>query len=175
MSTPGESDHRGPWRSTLLPEILIVVCTLVLIWFFRKLLVDAQRSDIELGTLLPLFLAMMGLALAAGILVVGQASRSARRLAGPEQRVVLAMQRVQRGDIAHRVHLRHGDPLKDVAAEFNKLLDWLNANPPVGVKTGTDLFEVDDSLADLHGDIGLESLPEEEEQDVVEVGGSLDD
>ena len=59
-TSPGKSTHRGPWRSTLLPEFLIVACTLVLIWFFRRLLVDAQRSDIELGTLLPLFLAMMG-------------------------------------------------------------------------------------------------------------------
>ena len=139
-TSPGDPNHRGIWSSTLLPEILIVLCTLVLIWFFRKLLGDAQRSDIELATLLPMFLAMMGLALAAGILVVGQASRSARRLGGPSQRLVVAMQRVQRGDIGHRVHLRHGDSLKDVAAEFNKLLDWLNANPPPGVKTGTDLI-----------------------------------
>jgi HAMP domain-containing protein len=170
-TSPGESTHRGPWRSTLLPEFLIVACTLVLIWFFRRLLVDAQRSDIELGTLLPLFLAMMGLALAAGVLVVGQASRSARRLAGPSQRLVVAMRRTQRGDIAHRVHLRHGDSLKEVAAEFNKLLDWLNENPPPGAKTGTDLIEVDEKGADLPGDVGLESSPE----DVIEVGSMSDD
>jgi hypothetical protein len=61
--------------------------------------------------------------------------------------------------------------LKEVAAEFNKLLDWLNENPPPGVKTGTDLIEVDEKGADLPGDVGLESSPE----DVIEVGSMSDD
>ena len=150
----GKSGQGRTWHSTLLPELLIVASTLVLIWFFRRLLVEAQHSDIELGTLFPLFLAIVGLAVAAGLLVVSQASRSARRLTGPAQRLILAMQRTQRGDLAHRVHLRHGDELKDVAAEFNRLLDWLNANPPAGAKTGNDLIEFDmtDRLPPLNGD-----------------------
>ena len=32
--------------------------------------------------------------------------------------------------------------MKSVAAEFNRLLDWLNDNPPVGAKIGNDLIEV---------------------------------
>jgi HAMP domain-containing protein len=152
----GRGRRVSPGQSTLLPELLVVASTLVLVWFFRRVLADAQRSDIELTTLVPLFLAMTGLALAAGLLVVGQASRSAKRLQGPAQRLILAMQRTQRGDLAHRVHLRHGDDLKEVAAEFNRLLDWLNANPPVGATTGTDLVDVDalERLAALEGDEG---------------------
>lgn len=149
-----KSGQGRTWHGTLLPELLIVASTLVIIWFFRRLLADAQHSDIELATLFPLFLAIVGLAVAAGLLVVSQASRSARRLTGPAQRLILAMQRTKRGDLAHRVHLRHGDELKNVAAEFNRLLDWLNANPPAGAKVGHDLIEVDmmERLPPLHGE-----------------------
>lgn len=159
------------WRSSLLPETLIAVCTLVLIWFFRELLIEAQRSDIELGTLVPLFLAVMGMALAAGVLVLGQSARSARRLNGPTQRLVLAMQRTRRGDIGHRVHLRHGDSLKEVAAEFNKLLEWLNANPPQGIKeTGSDLIEVERQEETDMGLTPAELLERDLEADIVRIG-----
>lgn len=139
----GSGKSRKPWRTALLPESLIVVCSLVLVWFFRGVLGEAQKSDIELGTLVPLFIAVLGFAVAAGVLVMTQVSRSSRRLKGPSQRLILAMQRARRGDLAHRVHLRHGDELRDIAAEFNRLLDWLNANPPEGAETGTDMVDVD--------------------------------
>ena len=161
----GPGGQNSPKRSTLVPELLIVASTLILVWFFRQLLAEAQRSDIELATLVPLFLAIVGLAMAAGILALGQASRSAKRLSGPSQRLILAMQRTRRGDLAHRVHLRHGVELKAVAAEFNRLLDWLNANPPEGAKTGSDLVEVDmtERLMALNGD-------DFEHEDAVESG-----
>lgn len=53
------------------------------------------------------------------------------------------MQRVRQGDIAHRVHLRRDDELSQLAAEFNTLLDWLNENPPAGVRTGGDVVEME--------------------------------
>ena len=174
---PEPRKSRRAWRSTLLPEALIVVCSLVLVWFFRSILGEAQRSDIALGTLLPMFLAVVGFVVAAGVLVLTQASRSATRLKGPSQRLIVSMQRAQRGDLAHRVHLRHGDELRDVAAEFNRLLDWLNANPPEGAKTGTDLVEVDATgLASFDPEdpqhVELEELVDEE---VVECEPILDD
>ena len=137
----GHGGQGTPKRNSLVPELLIVASTLILVWFFRRLLADAQHSDIELTTLIPLFLAVVGLAVAAALLALGQASRSARRLDGPSQRLILAIKRTRRGDLAHRVHLRTGDEMKPIAAECNRLLDGLNANPPAGAKTGNDLIE----------------------------------
>ncbi|MCB9869829.1 MAG: HAMP domain-containing protein [Planctomycetes bacterium] len=112
------------------------------VWFCRRLLVEAVRHEITLPSLVPLFLAVLGLVAVATVLVFAQAARSARRLHGPIQRITVAMQRMRTGDIGHRVHLRRGDHLREVAGELNLLLDWLNENPPAGVRTGTDVVEV---------------------------------
>ncbi|MFO1077671.1 MAG: hypothetical protein U1E73_08085 [Planctomycetota bacterium] len=68
--------------------------------------------------------------------------RAATRVAGPEYRLVLAMQRIRRGDLSFRVHLRRGDLLVPLARECNELLEWLNRNPPQGAVTGGDLVAV---------------------------------
>lgn len=139
----GEFGQGSFVRTALLPELLLIACTGVLAWYCRDLLLQARERDLDLPGLFPLFLALLGLVVVAWILVLGQAARSARRLVGPIHRISVAMQRTRSGDIGHRVHLRRGDSLKEVAAEFNRLLDWLNENPPNGVQTGHDVVEVD--------------------------------
>ena len=68
--------------------------------------------------------------------------RLAGRVAGPEYRLRRALQRIRTGDLGFRVNLRRGDLLAGLAQECNELLDWLNANPPRGAHTGTDIVEV---------------------------------
>ena len=144
-------------RTALLPELLLIISTGVLAWYCRDLLLQARQHDLDLPGLFPLFVSLLGLVVVAWVLVLGQAARSARRLAGPMHRITVAMQRTRGGDISHRVHLRRGDNLKEVAAEFNRILDWLNENPPAGVRTGHDLVEVGADRADLFEREGDES------------------
>lgn len=165
------SDSRWLLGSMLLPTALLVSCVLALAWFLRRLLVEAEVRELEITTLVPLCLALCGMGLVAAILVLSQARRSARRLEGPQQRLIVGMQRTRSGDIGFRVHLRRGDALRELATEYNKLLDWLNANPPQGVQTGSDVVEVDPgermhalSIDEPHPD------DEAEQDDVVSMG-----
>ncbi len=74
----------------------------------------------------------------------------ARRLQWPEHKLRLALQRIRAGDVGFRVSLRRGDPLTGLARECNDVLEWLNANPPPGVRVGTDIVDmpVDDEEPD---------------------------
>src|SRR5690606_1252387 len=125
-----------------LPTVGLAACGLLVAAFCRDLLVEATERDVELPTLVPLFLAILGFTLAVAALVVFQALRFSHRIAGPAYRLVKSRERIRSGDICFRVILRRGDHLSEVAAELNNLLDWLNENPPPGVKTGSDLVRV---------------------------------
>jgi HAMP domain-containing protein len=74
--------------------------------------------------------------------VVVQSMRASQRVAGPEYRLVQSLRRIRAGDLSFRVHLRRGDLLGGLAEECNALLDYLNANPPEGAQTGTDVVEI---------------------------------
>lgn len=127
---------------TVLPVLILAVSILGVAWFCRALLEEAERVDMDLPSLLPLFLGVFGISLVSCLLVVAHGLRLQRRLAGPTLRVIAGMQRVRVGDLSFRVHLRRGDYLSEVAFEFNKVIDWLNENPPEGVRTGSDVVDV---------------------------------
>ena len=137
--------------ASIVPELLLILCTVVMIWFCRRFLLEAEQHDLGLVTLLPMVGALLGIVLVAGMLVFSQASRSLHRLSGPTHLIIVAMQRTRTGDLGHRVHLRRGDKLTEIAAEFNRVLDWLNENPPVGARTGTDMIEVDHAADRFQG------------------------
>lgn len=67
----------------------------------------------------------------------------ARRVAGPEHRLIESLRRLRSGDLTFRVCLRRGDLLGGLARECNEVLEWLNANPPRGARTGSDVFDVE--------------------------------
>jgi methyl-accepting chemotaxis protein len=127
---------------SLIPTIGLSVCTLIVAVFCRRLLGEATEHDVALPSLVPLFFAILGFTVASAAVVVFQALRFSHRIAGPAYRLVKSMERIRTGDISFRVNLRRGDHLTEVATEMNNLLDWLNENPPAGVKTGTDLVRV---------------------------------
>lgn len=139
----GEYGHNLFIRHAVLPALILLVCAGAVVWTAVDLLIDAKRQDIDLPILLPLFIGVLGMSILALALVLTQASRSAHGLTGPIHRIVVAMQRTRSGDVGHRVHLRRDDKLKEIAAEFNRVLEWLNENPPEGVRTGTDVIEVE--------------------------------
>jgi hypothetical protein len=128
----------------LLPALMVVVASLVLADYCRQLLAGAALAAPVAVDRFTVSLLVGGFLLASAALVMVQAGRIAGRLEGPERRLVQALRRMREGDLSFRVHLRRGDPLASVARECNELLDWLNANPPVGARVGGDIVEVED-------------------------------
>ncbi len=127
---------------TLVPMGGLAICTLIVAVFCRRLLSEALVADAELPSLMPLFVSVL-LFFGVCSLVMGvQGLRFSNRIAGPTHRLCRSMERVRTGDIGFRVALRKGDYLTETAAEFNKMLDWLNENPPEGVRTGSDVVVV---------------------------------
>jgi hypothetical protein len=109
----------------------------------RQLLVDAAAGDAVPASAMPFYAAGACFLLGAFAVVVLQSIRVAQRVSGSQRRLVESLQRIRSGDLAFRVHLRRGDLLTDLAHECNALLEWLNASPPQGARTGTDVFDVD--------------------------------
>jgi hypothetical protein len=127
----------------LAPLVVLFVALGALI-----LLLDRQlQADVDGGQGLPVrhlvwWCAGGAAAIFAAVLML-QTARVARRVAGPEYRLIQCLRRLRGGDLSFRVHLRRGDLLGDLAGECNELIEWLNRNPPRDCRTGTDLIEVE--------------------------------
>ncbi len=134
--------HAALW----MPAAVIVIASLVLTDYCGRLLAEAGKATPVSMDIFTLLLMLGGFVLASAALVMVQATRVAGRVEGPERRLIQALRRMRHGDLSFRVDLRRGDPLAAVARECNELLDWLNANPPVGVQIGGDIVEVEDSV-----------------------------
>src|SRR5580765_1866000 len=148
----GEHPARGWWSvwrmRAVAPLLVLAAAVAASTALCRSLLGTAADGEAVATGELPLYIAAACFLLAAGTVVVIQSIRFADRVAGPEYRLIQSIRRILSGDLAFRVHLRRGDLLRDLADECNKLLDWLNANPPAGAQTGSDLVEVPDAAAD---------------------------
>ena len=131
-----------------LPLLILVGALVTLTLYCDHLLQTAVTGDAVRSGSLPLYVAAGCFLFAAGVVVVLQSMCVAQRVAGPEYRLIQSLRRLRAGDASFRIHLRRGDLLHGLAEECNALLDWINSNPPVGVQTGTDVFE----LADLDKD-----------------------
>ena len=118
---------------TLFPSIALASSTMVVAVFCRRLLGEAARAEVELPSLMPLFVAMLAFVVASGVVILVQALRFSHRVAGPSYRLMKSLERVRAGDIGFRVKLRMGDHLGEVADEMNRLLEWLNQNPPAAI------------------------------------------
>ncbi len=130
-----------------MPVVAMVSAVLLLTLYCRSLLLDAATGGPVVIGDLPLLLVAGGFLAASASVVLLQSMRLAARVAGPEVRLVRALQRIRSGDLTFRVHLRRGDLLTGLARECNALLDWLNANPPTGSRTGTDIVQFDEATA----------------------------
>ena len=150
-------------QSSLLGALLVSVGLIG--WLSDKILQEAVLGEVSSATSLYLVLAVVGFCVSCTAIVFIYAYRLLSRLMGPSFRLIDAMQRVRTGDIGFRVHLRKGDMLMDVANEFNRLLDWLNTNPPCDVTMGSDVvdmeMEEEDDMVGMHA--GSDLMPEDQE------------
>ena len=130
--------HRSVWR---IAPIVAMCLTGAFLAFQCLVLMHSigtgpARVGIGLQLALVAFVASVLLVLLVEIGSIG------RRFERPEQHVRSALQRIRAGDIGFRVSLRRGEPLAGLARECNEVLDWLNANPPQGVRVGGDIVDV---------------------------------
>ena len=139
-----EKDQHRLIRTVMVaPYIAMVVSMIVLALYCHRVLHAASTGADSFDNAVPMVLAVCGFLLASGLAVILQAYHLAQRVAGPAQRLQQAMTRIRNGDIAFRVHLRRGDLLREVAGDFNDLLDWLNRTLPGDMKRGNDVVDVD--------------------------------
>jgi hypothetical protein len=142
---PGAAVRGGLMRfSLVLPGILMAASLCVLAVYCQSLLSAAAAGrPVVIGGLA--FWAAFGTFFAACVGAIAlHCVRLATRVAGPEYRLRRALQRIRAHDVGFRVSLRRGDLLTGLARECNELLDWLNRNPPSGMRTGGDVVEVGD-------------------------------
>jgi hypothetical protein len=130
--------------SLTLPGAIMAVSLLSLVAWSHSLLTAAAAGRGGDPAGVGFWLAVGGFFAASAAVVVVQSVRLARRVAGPELRLRRALQRIRSHDIGFRVTLRRGDLLSDLARECNEVLEWLNANPPAGVRMGSDVVVLDD-------------------------------
>lgn len=127
----------------LMPALVMCAGFGALSLYCHRLLGEASTGQpVQAGTT-GFWMAVVGLFVACIVVVLLQSLRLAQRVAGPEWRLRRALRRIRAGDLDFRISLRRGDLLTGLARECNELLDWLNANPPAGVRTGGDVVEVE--------------------------------
>lgn len=146
----------------LLPLLLLFAAVVALTFCCGELLERAAQGRPALMGAGLVYLVVGAFLLASALVVVVQALRVASRVAGPEHRLRVAMQRIRAGDIGFRVALRRGDLLGSLATECNALLDWLNHNPPGSVRTGGDLVELPAQTEESADVLGFDGSLEEE-------------
>ncbi|HEX6812593.1 MAG TPA: hypothetical protein VF384_13285 [Planctomycetota bacterium] len=91
---------------------------------------DATVGSSALPSFLPFGVGMFVAILAFGATIVVQALRVSHRVEGSAYRIVKSMERIRTGDLDFTVKLRDKDHLQEVAAELNRLMDWLRTRLP---------------------------------------------
>ena len=120
---------------SLIPA-LGLSATMVLICFFcNSLYEEATQLNVQLDSLMPLFLAVSGFVLVSGFFMISNALMISHKIAGPAYRLCKSLEQIREGDIAFKVRLRDGDHPTEVCDELNLLLDTLNETVPEGFRT----------------------------------------
>jgi nitrogen fixation/metabolism regulation signal transduction histidine kinase len=127
----------------LLPAIALAGIAAFTGIYCYRLMDQAIATDTELPALMPLFYLVIVFELLAAIFLMVNSLKISHRVAGPAYRLVKSMQRMRTGDLAFSVQLRRGDHLTELRDELNKLIDWLNDNPPPGCITRSQAARAD--------------------------------
>ncbi|MCA8943208.1 MAG: hypothetical protein KDB80_11665 [Planctomycetes bacterium] len=115
--------------------ICVVVGFLVGSWFLGGVMEDLGESERRAHWISWI----LGGGLFVGVVVavlLYQALHLSHRIAGPAYRIRHDLRRVMAGDRSHRISLRRGDWLDDVAHESNLFLDWVEKTHSSAVTPG---------------------------------------
>lgn len=121
--------------ASLVPAAALSVTGLGVLWFVQAMQEEALRAEVQLENAVPLSIAMACFLLMSSAFLFVTSLKMSNKIAGPAYRLRKSMERMRGGDFAFTVRLRPGDQLQDLCDELNRVLDWLNANPPPGVQT----------------------------------------
>lgn len=119
----------------LYPALALAVIAIFTAVYCTRLMDEAMAADTDMPNLMPLFYLVISFELLAGIFLLGNSLKVSHKVAGPAYRICKSLERMRSGDLAFTVNLRKGDHLVEIRDELNKLLDWLNENPPAGCVT----------------------------------------
>lgn len=119
----------------LYPALALAVIAIFTAVYCTRLMDEAMAADSDMPNLMPLFYLVISFELLAGIFLLGNSLKVSHKVAGPAYRICKSLERMRSGDLAFSVNLRKGDHLVEIKDELNKLLDWLNDNPPAGCVT----------------------------------------
>ncbi|MGE3172059.1 MAG: hypothetical protein AB7O97_05485 [Planctomycetota bacterium] len=119
----------------LLPGIALAGIAVFTGVYCARLMDEAMATDTELPGLMPLFYLVIAFELLAAVFLMVNSLKISHKVAGPAYRLTKCIERIRSGDLAFTVQFRRGDHLQELKDEFNKLLDWLNDNPPAGCVT----------------------------------------
>jgi hypothetical protein len=110
---------------TLFPTLALSISALIVAIFCRRLLGESANAEVELPSLVPLFLSVLGFVVACCLIVLHQALRFSHRIAGPAYRIVRCMAQLREGQPVAPITLRDGDFLIEIAEELNELSRWV--------------------------------------------------
>lgn len=119
----------------LLPAIALAGIATFTGIYCSRLMDQAIAMDSELPGLMPLFYLVIAFELLAAIFLMVNSLKISHKVAGPAYRICKSIERIRSGDLTFTLQLRRGDHLTEIKDELNKLLDWLNENPPAGSVT----------------------------------------
>ncbi len=119
----------------LLPAIALAGIAVFTGIYCSRLMDQAIAMDSELPGLMPLFYLVIAFELLAAVFLMANSLKISHKVAGPAYRICKALERIRAGDLAFTMQLRKGDHLTEIKDELNKLIDWLNENPPAGSVT----------------------------------------
>ena len=119
----------------LVPAIALAGIAVFTGIYCTRLMDQAIAMDSELPALMPLFYLVIAFELMAAVFMLVNSLKVSHKVAGPAYRICKSLERIRAGDLAFKIELRRGDHLTEVKDELNKLLDWLNENPPAGCVT----------------------------------------
>jgi hypothetical protein len=113
------------WPAVALASIAVLTAV-----YCTRVMDEAVANDTEMPNMAPLFYVVLAFELIAAIYLMVNSLKISHRVAGPVYRICKCLERIRGGDLAFTVSLRDGDHLTEIRDEMNKLLDWLNQNPP---------------------------------------------
>ncbi len=113
-------------KRVVTPAIASLVVAAVLVtWFAKQVHDHAGAAATGIPSLVTVLLIAAFFVFFAGGLMIYHALTLSHQVAGPAYRIRSDVERVLCGDTAHRVRLRDGDLLHDVADDVNTLLEWV--------------------------------------------------
>ena len=107
----------------MIPTLAMVVTTIIVSAFCHRLRIEAEQSEAELGSLVPLFVSFACFVVASGFAVVYQAVRISNKVAGPQVNMRRVIDHVIAGEHNQRVRLREGDFMVSAADDINRLIE----------------------------------------------------